>query len=328
MENGPASGSLLPPGLSYVQLLDLYGALSRGVAAEEVIRQARQGQDGADSRSFPPLAVLGATFPLRRGAVGSGDLLGLAMESATAAIVHGAPPEALFARLHPTSGRPPGRNGPLDWTDLPGGLLGPNAPPGVLLGVMAGITLAFRLKGEDRAGLFLGGVAESASGAWHEAINFAAVQRCPLVLVVLNEPAVTHPSVGRIPRGASAPAGRGVPYGIYTTRLDDHDLPGILAAVNGALERARGGGGVTLVEVTTDPAPSGRQPESDLHRLRVELQALGPEMPQRLEVIDAASRVEMQAAWLGVGRSAPRPPGIHRSPFHRPVPRISAPVNP
>jgi len=325
MEDGPTPVSLLPPGLSHVQLLELYRALSRGEAAAYLMRRARPADEATEPQLFPPLAALGAAFPLRRGEAGEGDLLGLGIRSTMAGIVHGGTPESLFAPLLHGPGSSPGRDSTPDWTDLPGGLLGPDAPPGVLLGVMAGITLAFRLRGEDRAGLFLGGGAESAAGAWHEAINFAAVQRCPLVLVVLNAPSPPGPSASRIPRGASPPASRGVPYGIFSVRLNSRDLPGILVEVATALQRARGGEGVTLLEITSTSESPGSPSDPYPLALREELRALGPEMLQQVDAIDAASREEMEEAWLRVTEGGfPRGRRLSRPPFRRPIPRVSA----
>ena len=52
--------------------------------------------------------------------------------------------------------------------------------------VMAGVTLSFKMRGEDRVGLVYVGDGATSTGAFHEGINFAAVQRCPLVVIVEN----------------------------------------------------------------------------------------------------------------------------------------------
>ena len=52
--------------------------------------------------------------------------------------------------------------------------------------VMAGVTLTFKMRGEDRVGLVYVGDGATSTGAFHEGINFAAVQRCPLVVIVEN----------------------------------------------------------------------------------------------------------------------------------------------
>ena len=66
------------------------------------------------------------------------------------------------------------------------GFLGQISPLGDMVPVMAGVTLSFRLRGEDRVGLVYVGDGATSTGAFHEGINFAAVQGCPLVVVVEN----------------------------------------------------------------------------------------------------------------------------------------------
>src|SRR4029079_9941192 len=57
---------------------------------------------------------------------------------------------------------------------------------GDMVPVMAGVTLSFRLRDEPRVGLVYVGDGATSTGAFHEGINFAAVQRCPLVVIVEN----------------------------------------------------------------------------------------------------------------------------------------------
>lgn len=317
MEHGQPPYSLLPPGLSRSQLLDLYRVLAR---AREVERLLSVDQV-LPNPLFPPLAALAAAWPLRRGGAGSGDLLGMDIRSPVAALAHGLPPRELFRGTHPVPVASPGRDPGGDWIDLSHGVLAPEAPPGVLLGVMAGATLAFRLRGEPRVGLFLGGSAESASGAWHEGLNFAAVQRSPLVVLVLTRPGDAYPSPGRTPAGASPPSRRGIPYGIESTAVDGDDLPGTLDVVSSALERARGGGGVTLIQVTAGAVNSLGDPTSSF---RARLGHLDPRMADDISAVDAAARVEMEE--LGgerAGVAVTRGDLPARPPFHRPVPRVT-----
>ena len=81
--------------------------------------------------------------------------------------------------------------------------------------VMAGVTLSFRMRGEPRVGLVYVGDGATSTGAFHEGINFAAVQRCPLVVMVENNGyAYSTPTAGRPrpsgwrtrPRATASPA--------------------------------------------------------------------------------------------------------------------------
>ncbi len=316
-DHGETPYSLLPPGLSRSGLLDLYRVLARGREVERLLA----GDPPTSPATFPPLVALGAVWPLRRNPDGSGDLLGMAIRSPVAALGHGHSPRALLQGSHRPPVPAPGRDAGGDWIDLPHGLLAPEAPPGVLLGVMAGATLAFRLRDEPRAGLFLGGAAGSASGVWHEGLNLAAVQRSPLVVVILTRPGDPSPSPGRTPSGASSPADRGLPYGIESQSVGGDDLTGTLETVSSALERAREGGGVTLIEVRWDPGTALGDPTS---AFRARLGQLDPSMAEEISAIDAAARAEMEEA-ARQGPDAPLPPGEFpiRGAFHRPVSRVS-----
>ena len=59
------------------------------------------------------------------------------------------------------------------------GFIGQISHLGDMVPVMAGVTLSFRMRGEDRVGLVYVGDGATSTGAFHEGVNFAAVQRLP-----------------------------------------------------------------------------------------------------------------------------------------------------
>src|ERR687885_713547 len=79
-----------------------------------------------------------------------------------------------------------GRELNIHYGDLVRGFIGQISHLGDMVPVMAGVTLSFKLRGEDRVGLVYVGDGATSTGAFHEGINFAAVQRCPLVVIVEN----------------------------------------------------------------------------------------------------------------------------------------------
>src|SRR5690606_33707320 len=90
---------------------------------------------------------------------------------------------------------------------------------GDMVPVMAGITLTFRLRGEARVGLVYVGDGATSTGAFHEGVNFAAVQRCPLVVVVENNGyAYSTPTAQQC--AAERLADKGAGYGIPGVRVD------------------------------------------------------------------------------------------------------------
>ncbi|TVP54399.1 MAG: hypothetical protein EA351_13255 [Gemmatimonadales bacterium] len=208
-----------------------------------------------------------AALALRRRTDGTGDLLAPASRSRGAVLAMGVEPEEYLRQALGRSRSPDGGRGPqFHWSDLERGILGPIRPPGTSLEVMAGATLSFRMRKQDRVGLVLADGSECATGAWHEGLNFAAVRRCPLVVVV-DAPAP--------PRGPEPDASEDPRQGIRPTRLTSwldlcdgygirgrsapiDDLSALHETVAESLERARAGGGVQLVEIR-----GSRRPGSD-----------------------------------------------------------------
>src|SRR5439155_1477041 len=70
--------------------------------------------------------------------------------------------------------------------DLVRGFIGQISHLGDMVPVMAGVTLSFKMRKQDRVGLVYVGDGATSTGAFHEGINFAAVQKCPLVVIVEN----------------------------------------------------------------------------------------------------------------------------------------------
>jgi len=114
--------------------------------------------------------------------------------------------------------------------------------------VMAGITLSFRLRGEDRVGMVFYGDGASSTGAWHEGLNFAAAQRCPLILIVENNQWAFSTPTHRNTRVSSftekAPG-----YGIGAESVDGTDVLAVFHAVRRAAALARCGEGTMMVEL-------------------------------------------------------------------------------
>jgi pyruvate dehydrogenase E1 component alpha subunit/2-oxoisovalerate dehydrogenase E1 component alpha subunit len=121
---------------------------------------------------------------------------------------------------------------------------------GDLVPVMAGITLTFRLRREPRVGLVYVGDGATSTGAFHEGINFAAVQRCPLVVVVENNGyAYSTPTSQQT--AAERLADKAAGYGIPGVRADGNDVLEVYRVTHEAVRRAREGGGPTLLEMMT-----------------------------------------------------------------------------
>ncbi len=225
---------------------------------------------------------VGAAHALRPAADGSGDAVALTPRNAGALIAFGGTPLELF-RQHlaraaaPARGREPG----VRYADFARGLMGSVALPGTMVEVMAGVALAFRLRGRDRVALAFSDEAETSASAWHEGVNFAGVQRCPLIVVVQ---AGTEPDDGAHARPSGCgPMADG--YGVAGASVDGGDVLAVRRAVREAAERARAGDGATLIEARGCPVSrraervggedpggrGGRRPPDPVARFRARL---------------------------------------------------------
>ena len=118
---------------------------------------------------------------------------------------------------------------------------------GAMISVVNGALLARRFRGDsDSVGAACVGEGATSTGSWHEALNQAAVEKLPLVLVVAdNHYAYSTPSSRQFACESLLDRAHG--YGVDGHSLDGTDLRACLAAVGQAVRQARGGDGPQLV---------------------------------------------------------------------------------
>lgn len=113
-----------------------------------------------------------------------------------------------------------------------------------------GMAEALRRRGEDAVAMAFVGDGGTSEGDFHEALNYAAVLRSPVVFFVQNNKyAISVP----LARQSAAPAlaYKGVGYGIRSEQVDGNDLVAVLSVLTEAVRHAREGGGPFLVEAHT-----------------------------------------------------------------------------
>ncbi|WP_051838749.1 pyruvate dehydrogenase (acetyl-transferring) E1 component subunit alpha [Streptomyces sp. NRRL WC-3742] len=113
-----------------------------------------------------------------------------------------------------------------------------------------GLARAAALRGEDLVALAFIGDGGTSEGDFHEAVNFAAVYRVPVVFLVQNNGyAISVP----LHKQTAAPslAHKAVGYGVPGVLVDGNDAVAVHQAVRAAADRARAGGGPTLIEAVT-----------------------------------------------------------------------------
>ncbi|HEY2093661.1 MAG TPA: thiamine pyrophosphate-dependent dehydrogenase E1 component subunit alpha [Thermoanaerobaculia bacterium] len=130
------------------------------------------------------------------------------------------------------------------------GFIGQISQLGDMIPVMAGITLAGRMQKRNLVGLAFIGDGGSSTGAFWEGMNFASVQRLPLVVVLENNGyAYSTPTWKQT--AARTLADKAVAFGCAGDTVDGNDVLAVYAATKRAVDRARSGGGVTLLETLT-----------------------------------------------------------------------------
>jgi pyruvate dehydrogenase E1 component alpha subunit len=116
--------------------------------------------------------------------------------------------------------------------------------------VAAGMALACRQRGEDRVVLTFFGDGATSTGAWHEGVNFAAVFRLPVVLVLENNQYAYSTPLDR-QTAAQAFVDKGPGYGIPAEAVDGNDVVTVFEAARRAVDRARRGDGPSMIECRT-----------------------------------------------------------------------------
>jgi 2-oxoisovalerate dehydrogenase E1 component alpha subunit len=114
----------------------------------------------------------------------------------------------------------------------------------------AGAALAIQIRDERRCALAFIGDGGTSQGAFYEAINFAGVKSLPLVCVIVNNRwAISVPVAAQT--AAATLAQKAIAAGIPALQIDGNDLLVVRDVVGDAVERARGGGGPTVIEALT-----------------------------------------------------------------------------
>src|SRR3954465_4412825 len=240
-----------PPGLTRDQLLELYYYMRLTRSLEErLVNLYRQTKVvGGLFRSLGQEAdAVGSAYALDRS---KGDVLSPLIRNLGSMLVQGATPLEIL-RQYMAKGDSPtrGRELNIHFGDTARGFIGQISHLGDMVPVMAGVTLSFKLRNEPRVGLVYVGAGATSTGACHEGINFAAVQRCPLVVIVENNGyAYSTPTSKQT--AATQFVDKAIGYGIPGEQADGNDVLAVYDATKRAVDRARKGKGVTLVELMT-----------------------------------------------------------------------------
>jgi TPP-dependent pyruvate/acetoin dehydrogenase alpha subunit len=112
-----------------------------------------------------------------------------------------------------------------------------------------GMALAFKMRSEPRVAMTFFGEGSTANGQWHEAMNFAGIHRLPVVFILENNQ-FAYSTPNRL-EFAVDPVKRAQGYGFGGVGVDGNDVEAVFDAAREAVDRAREGGGPTLIECQT-----------------------------------------------------------------------------
>jgi pyruvate dehydrogenase E1 component alpha subunit len=205
----------------------------------------------------------------------------------------------LFGKL---SGCCRGKGGSMHVGDLTKGMVPAIAIVAAGVPVATGISLAFRMRREHRVAVCFMGDGAVNEGAFHEGVNMGAIWSLPVLYVIENNRYSASTPIASMVCVKNL-AERGAAYGIPGVTVDGNDVLAMYEATLGAAERARAGGGPTLIEALTYRItghsrrdPCNYQPEEErrvaeemepIKRFAHALLSEGLLEPTRLEAIQA-----------------------------------------
>jgi len=174
---------------------------------------------------------------------------------------------------------------------------------GAGLPVVIGHAWAARLRGSDAVAVAVVGDGAVNTGAFHEAMNMAGVHRLPVIVVVENnEWAISvpfHQASATATIAERAPA-----WSAHGVRVDGTDVEAVADAFGTALQRAREGGGPTLIEATCYRFRGHFEGDADTYRTEEEKERRRKEDPLELTAQRLISRGVASAEQIDSLRSA------------------------
>jgi len=220
--------------------------LMRGIE-ERAMSLYRQGKvPGSFYDGYGQEAVsAGAAF-----AMAPRDRLCILHRDLAAHLIRGVTPAQILAQyMGRAGGITAGRDGNVHFGDRQLGCVGMVSMLPDMMLVATGMAMAFKLRGERRCALTWFGDGSTSRGDFHEAMNWAGVQRLPVVFVLENNQYAYSTPLAK--QFAIDPVERAAAYGILGVRIDGNDVEAMFDATLAARERAIGGDGPTLIEAVT-----------------------------------------------------------------------------
>ncbi|MEW6200604.1 MAG: thiamine pyrophosphate-dependent enzyme, partial [bacterium] len=243
-------------------------------------------------------------------------------------IAKGADVKAMMAELYgKNTGTCKGKGGSMHVIDTSIGIMGSNGIVGAGIVLGAGAALASSLLGDGRVSVVFFGDGAANQGMFHEGLNFAAVKKLPVVFILENNeygeftPLAEHSGIVELWKRAGA-------YGFEGLRINGNDARAVFREVHRAVEKARAGGGPTLIECMTyrwrghmeGEGEGYRTPEEKqermkqcpIQRLRRELENEGILAPGEFEKMEKRAQTLIdEAVQAALGAPDPAPDALY-----------------
>jgi TPP-dependent pyruvate/acetoin dehydrogenase alpha subunit len=177
------------------------------------------------------------------------DVLASSLPTTGALLLRGVKPAEIVLEFLGKGAEPSGgRSGIRHFGDLGRGIIATTGHAATHVSVMAGMAFSAQIQRQERVALALLSEEAVATGDFHEGLNFAAVRKAPLVVVVVRFPSAAKAGAPLAGPEVSQLYERARGYGLASLPVDGSDLLQVVQVVDTAMERAKAGQGPTLIE--------------------------------------------------------------------------------
>ncbi|MDX1450171.1 MAG: thiamine pyrophosphate-dependent dehydrogenase E1 component subunit alpha [Acidimicrobiia bacterium] len=166
-----------------------------------------------------------------------------------------------------------GKGGSMHLTDVSKGMMGSYAIIGAHLCVANGAAWSAQMRGTDQVAVAFFGDGTTNIGAFHEALNMAVVWKLPVVFVCENNLYMEYTPIDLVTAVEHPAADRAAAYGLDSIVVDGNDPDAVYLTAQEAIDRAREGGGPSLVEAVTYRSGGHSRADPGKYRPADELQA-------------------------------------------------------
>jgi pyruvate dehydrogenase E1 component alpha subunit len=189
-------------------------------------------------------------------------------------LARGAPIRAILGELMGREcGLLRGKGGSMHLTSVRHGAMGSYAIVGAHLPIAAGAAWSAQYRGTSQASVCFFGDGTTNIGTFHEALNMAVVLKLPVVFVCENNLYMEYTPIGQVTSVKNPAADRASAYGLEPLIIDGNDPDEVFATAMRSLERARSGGGPTLIEALTYRHGGHSRADPAKYRPKAELDA-------------------------------------------------------